>query len=1123
MQPWRTLKVFVSSTFKDLELERDHLAKVFTKIQRAIFSRKLQLIPYDLRWRDRHEKDIVRWCLEMVEECDYFIGILGYRYGWRPPQAADGKTNSQNISITEMEIRKALEIIPRDRRFFCFGDLEQYTHEQMSSESQQDMDSLQKLKQYLEDSGEKVFTYKDSQGVLQKLQQELQNIINRDFPPGKVVKPGLLDRKSALQEIVQEKNKGFVGRVYYLAKLREFCQSDADKNYLAIEAVAGTGKSALLANFICSWQQESQVPIIAHYMSMAGDSRSINGIAQSLIEQLASLKLLETVPQTTEEMIYQLRSTLVSFKKPLVIAIDGLDEMEIDDLSWLANNLPTNIRVVITTRAVGAWEKLKQYPQLSHIELPTLENEEILTIIDNYLEQYNISLDVTEKEILLKRATGNPLFLKVALDEMSAGGTAIAQLAENVNGLFHQILKRLQRTYGENAIENYLGLIAAGRGGIAEIELEQIILEEHKRSISDDFMIRIHKSLDNFIVKREGLLNFFHPEFERSVKMFLGKSGMRWAHSHFAVYLQQQKYKYDRTISELPYQLQWAEKQSELLNTLSDLHFLEAKCSRGMLSGLLEDFERALHNQTVPIDENLNVSHPGSGKTNKETLRLIARALNLDLQFIRRHPEQLFQCLWNRCYWHDSPITAKHHVKDAFKQGELPWHRNNDKCIYHLAEHWRRIKESDRNFAWIKSNRPLLPGLNSPLLKVLYGHTRKVNDVVFNQQGGQVISAGEDRQVYLWSTATGETIFHSGQHGNKVNCVASCSDGDTFASGANDNKIYLWSAARREIIASCEGHELAVTTVDFHPHSQQFASGSYDGKICLWDSKGNLQKTLLPKNGYVWKVLYSPDGKYLASAHATGNICVWNLETQNLDFTLRGHKNNLYALVFTKSGQQLMSAGEDRKIKIWSIKTQLCLTTIDAHNELISGLAIHPSGNFLYSVSWDRMICTWELPFAKCISKIKGHETGIHSIAINSQGTNLVTAGAEGTIRIWSTQPGSVYAMRGHEGMISNLDFTTSGQEISTGGADKRICIWSTKTGNSIQVKHGLYRTLESPPGNPRLHVKQQSDELLIKARHVKDTLYFPAKMKQFKISPHDNIIAGYFGDYIYMLEIITK
>jgi len=44
-------------------------------------------------------------CLQDVENCEVLVGIIAWRYGYRPP----GETNPHNRSITELEIRCALE------------------------------------------------------------------------------------------------------------------------------------------------------------------------------------------------------------------------------------------------------------------------------------------------------------------------------------------------------------------------------------------------------------------------------------------------------------------------------------------------------------------------------------------------------------------------------------------------------------------------------------------------------------------------------------------------------------------------------------------------------------------------------------------------------------------------------------------------------------------------------------------------------------------------------------------------------------------------------------------------------------------------------------------------------
>ena len=121
---WNKLAVFLSSSFKDLELQRDELAKIFNEVKQKLFDRQLFFDHYDLRWRKRHEsQDVVKWCMEMVERSDYFIGIIGYRYGYRPIKDGDDKFNINGMAITEMEIRHAINKIDKKKCFFLFSNI----------------------------------------------------------------------------------------------------------------------------------------------------------------------------------------------------------------------------------------------------------------------------------------------------------------------------------------------------------------------------------------------------------------------------------------------------------------------------------------------------------------------------------------------------------------------------------------------------------------------------------------------------------------------------------------------------------------------------------------------------------------------------------------------------------------------------------------------------------------------------------------------------------------------------------------------------------------------------------------------------------------------------------------
>ncbi|MBN2576809.1 MAG: DUF4062 domain-containing protein [Deltaproteobacteria bacterium] len=88
---WKTVHVFVSSTFNDMHAERDYLVKeVFPELRDWCEERKLRLVDIDLRWGvseadATHNQRVVEVCLQNIDRCrPFFLCFLGQRYGWIP-------------------------------------------------------------------------------------------------------------------------------------------------------------------------------------------------------------------------------------------------------------------------------------------------------------------------------------------------------------------------------------------------------------------------------------------------------------------------------------------------------------------------------------------------------------------------------------------------------------------------------------------------------------------------------------------------------------------------------------------------------------------------------------------------------------------------------------------------------------------------------------------------------------------------------------------------------------------------------------------------------------------------------------------------------------------------------
>jgi len=117
----RNVRTFLSSTFRDMHAERDHLIKVtFPALRERLLPHRVELYDIDLRWgitedEARNEK-VIRLCLGQVGECrPFFLAFLGDQYGWVPgriPADATAKypfvAQFPGVSLTDLELLSLL-------------------------------------------------------------------------------------------------------------------------------------------------------------------------------------------------------------------------------------------------------------------------------------------------------------------------------------------------------------------------------------------------------------------------------------------------------------------------------------------------------------------------------------------------------------------------------------------------------------------------------------------------------------------------------------------------------------------------------------------------------------------------------------------------------------------------------------------------------------------------------------------------------------------------------------------------------------------------------------------------------------------------------------------------------
>ncbi len=380
--------VFVSSTFKDMQFERDRLhSHVVPQIDDKLSKYGESIYFGDLRWgvntsemdNEESSQKVLSVCLDEIDGCKpYMIVLIGERYGWIPEEILIKETATlkgievpSDISVTQLEIEYGALLHPdfEGRILFYFRELDTngMTESELKDyqgESALHKEKINKLKKrILEIYPNQVRIYKakwdketkkvvELDQLMNYIQEDLEKIFLKDIEKENSI-PWQQRTMNSASRLFLEKSQNYYPIVRYPISnngtiIAQGVYSEEHHHASIIHGDIGSGKSAFIANKYYQYTKHKDyenksklVPFVYNLDTFSSNAENIIKLILFKYEELLNLDHLIITPEEKLKKEHYFRILELEKKltdNGLIIFIDNATSEVFEALNKLYSN-----------------------------------------------------------------------------------------------------------------------------------------------------------------------------------------------------------------------------------------------------------------------------------------------------------------------------------------------------------------------------------------------------------------------------------------------------------------------------------------------------------------------------------------------------------------------------------------------------------------------------------------------------------------------------------------------------------------------------------------------------------------------------------------------------------------
>lgn len=255
-------------------------------------------------------------------------------------------------------------------------------------------------------------------------------------------------------------------------------------------------------------------------------------------------------------------------------------------------------------------------------------------------------------------------------------------------------------------------------------------------------------------------------------------------------------------------------------------------------------------------------------------------------------------------------------------------------------------------------------------------------------------------------------------------------------------------------------HSSPVVWIAFSGASDLFATADQSGEVAVWRSGSEQPLYRRPAEGPLAAVDLSRAGRHLAIARRN-RVTLWEPDTER-QVAEWPVQDEMSAIALGETGDLALIGYTNGRLELRETLTGRVVRQLPSHNGRITRVALSGDGTYAGAASTDTTASLYNLQ-EKSRALLRGHNDNVLAVAFSPRTARAVTAGADGTARVWHIRNAEEIAtLFGHMGMVVDAAFAAGERRLATASRDGTVRVWNADSGALLGVIESAGSTPEA-------------------------------------------------------------